>query len=379
MLAATHDRTLFTPESVELLDGGEQAYPRMLRAIELAKKRVHLEVYAFAPAGTGARFIAALTQAASRGVRVQVLLDGWGSVRGGRGVAAALAAGGCDVRIYNRFLALFTGRFSLNHRKILLVDDDVAFLGGINIGDENIGAHGRPSWADLALEIRGPPCAYLGQTIRRERRRMIDSSLHIYLSGVGGGWRLRRRYIKAFEGAQERIHVAHGYFLPDGGVVHAIVAAARRGVDVRLLLAGRSDVPFARAVTRRLHRRLLEAGVAIHEWTESVLHAKVATIDGRHLLVGSFNLDPFSLGNLEALVEVTDPHVVAGGEDWIQERFARCHVVTSVEASSFPRRWLLDPMGALIVRLVDAFSRTVTTRRRGHARLPREERVRDVQ
>jgi cardiolipin synthase len=372
MLALNVDgRPPSAPESVELLDGGEQAYPRMLRAISRAKKRVHLEVYAFAPAGIGARFIAALTEAAGRGVRVRVLLDGWGSARGGRAVAAALLAGGCDVRVYNRLLSLFVGRFSRNHRKILLVDDEVAFLGGINIGDENVAARGRPGWADLALEIRGPQCAYLGQTIRLERRSPIDSSLHIYLSGLGGGWRLRRRYIKAFAGARERIHIAHGYFLPDGGVVRAIVAAARRGVDVRLLLAGRSDVPFARAATRRLHRRLLEAGVSIHEWTESVLHAKVATVDGRCLFVGSFNLDPFSLVNLEALVEVTDPHVVVKGEDWIQAHVTRSHLVTAAETSSLPRRWLLDPMGTLVVRLVDAISRTMVTRRYGPERSSR--------
>jgi cardiolipin synthase len=363
-----NDRTVAPPELVELLDGGEQAYPRMLGAIARAKKRVHLEVYAFAPLGVGARFVAALVQAAGRGVAVQVLLDGWGSARGGRAVAAALRAGGCDVRIYNRLLSLFIGHFGRNHRKILLVDDEVAFLGGINIGDENVAARGRPGWADLALEIRGPPCAYLGQTIRRERRRSIDSSVHIYLSDLGGGWRLRRRYLKAFASARERIHIAHGYFLPDRGIVRAIVAAARRGVEVRLLLAGRSDIPFSRAATRRLHRRLLDAGVSIHEWTQSVLHAKVATVDGRRLLVGSFNLDPFSLANLEALVEVADTHVVEQGEAWIQDRFAHTHSVTSVEASSFLRRWLLDPLGFLTVRLVDAMSRVMATRRHGHSR-----------
>ena len=372
MLALDADwRPPSAPELVELLDGGEQAYPRMLHAIANAKKRVHLEVYAFAPTGIGARFIAALTEAAGRGVRVRVLLDGWGSARGGRAVAAALLAGGCDARVYNRLLSLFIGRFSRNHRKILLVDDEVAFLGGINIGDENVAARGRPSWADLALEIRGPQCAYLGQTIRLERRSLIDSSLRIYLSGLGGGWRLRRRYVKAFAGARERIHIAHGYFLPDGGVVRAIVAAARRGVDVRLLLAGRTDVPFARAVTRRLHRRLLDAGVSIHEWTESVLHAKVSTIDGRRMLVGSFNLDPFSLVNLESLVEVSEPHVVVRGEDWIQTHLTRSHLVTAAETSSWARRWLLDPMGTVVVRLVDAISRTMATRRYGPERSSR--------
>jgi cardiolipin synthase len=353
------------PETVELLDGGEQAYPRMLQAIADAKGRVHLEVYAFAPSGVGVRFVQALAGAARRGVDVQVLVDGWGSARGGRAVVAALRESGCGVRIYNRLLAMLRGRFGRNHRKILLVDDEVAFLGGINIGDENVGEGSRVGWADLAVEIRGPQCARLGQMIRREPRRPIESSLRIYLSGLGGGFRLRRRYIMAFAEARERIHVAHGYFLPDLGVLRAITAAARRGVEVRLLLAGHSDVPFARAATRSLYRRLFAAGVHIHEWRGSVLHAKVATVDGRRLLVGSFNLDPFSLANLEALVEVADPAVVERGEAWIQDHFARSRPMTSLEANSLRSRWVLDPLGFIVARLAEAASRLISKRRRG--------------
>jgi len=351
-------------ESVELLDGGEQAYPRMLLAIGRAQRDVHLEVYAFAPLGIGIRFVEALGEAAKRGVTVKVLIDGWGSAWGGRAVAAVLRKAGCSVRIHNRLLAFFIGRFGRNHRKILLVDDEVAFLGGINIGDENLPEGKRLGWADLALEIRGPQCLRLGQMIRREPRRPVDSSLSIHLCGLGGGWRLRRRYLKAFAGARQRIHIAHGYFLPDPGVVRAITAAARRGVQVRLLLAGRSDVPFARAASRSLYRRLLAAGVAIHEWSDSVLHAKVATVDGRRLLVGSFNLDPFSLANLEALVEVTDPQVIEQGEAWIQDHFVRSRQMTSVDASSWLRRWLLDPLGRIVARLADAISRVVASRKR---------------
>lgn len=353
-----------SPESIDLLDGGEQAYPRMLQAIKQAQRSVHLEVYAFALSGVGTRFVEVLGQAAHRGVRVEVLIDGWGSARDGRVVTAALQKVGCAVRIHNRLLALLVGRFGRNHRKILLVDDEVAFLGGINIGDENVGEGVRPGWADLALEIRGPQCAQLGQMIRREPRRPIESSLRIYLCGLGGGWRLRHRYLKAFARARTRIHVAHGYFLPDLGVIRAIIRAARHGVQVQLLLAGRSDVPFARVATRSLYRRLLAAGVTIHEWSGSVLHAKVATIDGRRLLVGSFNLDPFSLANLETLVEVDDTKVVKQGEAWIQDHFARSRSITSVEASSRLQRWLLDPLGHLVARLVDAISRTIASRKR---------------
>ncbi len=319
-------------------------------------------MYGFSFTGIGATFIEALGQAAGRGVRVQVSIDGWGSARSGRAVAAALRGAGCAVRIHNRLLALFVGRFGRNHRKLLLVDEEVAFLGGINIGDENLNGDARLGWADLALEIRGPSCAALRKMIRREPHRTVASAVRIELSGLGGGWRLRRRYLDAIGSARERIDLAHGYFLPDRDVVRAITSAARRGVEVRLLLAGRSDVPFARAATRSLYRRLLAAGVGIHEWNDSVLHAKVATVDGRHLLVGSFNLDPFSLANLEALVEVVDSEVVTDAESWIRDHFARSQAVTEVGTSSRSQRWLLDPIGRLVARFADAISRVVASR-----------------
>jgi cardiolipin synthase len=335
----------------------------MLQAIERAKRSVHLEIYAFAPSGVGARFIEALANASARGVAVRVLVDGWGSARGGLAVTASLRAAGCEVHIYNRLLAFLVGRIGRNHRKILLVDDEVAFLGGINIGDENVKEGVRVGWADLALEIRGPQCAHLGYMIRREPHPSVVSSLRIYLCGIGGGWRMRRRYLKAFAKARQSIQIAHGYFLPDPGVVRAITAAASRGVDVRLLLAGQSDVPFARAAARSLYRRLITAGVIIHEWRDSVLHAKVATIDGRRLLVGSFNLDPFSLANLEALVEVDETLIVQQGEAWIENHFALSHPVTSVEANSRLKRWFLDPLGRFVARLAEAASRAIAGRK----------------
>lgn len=350
------------PETVELLDGGGQAYPRMLGAIAAARHSIHLEVYAFAPEGVGQRFVKALGDAARRGVKVRVVIDGWGSARGGRQVAAALQAEGCSVKVHNRLLAALIGRIGRNHRKILLVDDEVAYLGGINIGDENVADGSGPGWADVAVEIRGRQCRRLGQLLRRQPLEPIDTSLRIVLCGLGGGWRLRRRYLDAFDTARVRIHVAHGYFLPDKGVVRAIVAAARRGVEVRLLLAGRSDVPFARAASRSLYRQLLLEGVRIHEWDDSVLHAKIAAVDGRRLLVGSFNLDPFSLANLETLVDVEDPRVVAQAETWISKHFEACREMTSIEQQSWIQRWLLDPFGRLVAKLADATSRIVASR-----------------
>ena len=349
--------------AVALLDGGHRAYPAMLSAIRRARTSVDLEIYAFAPSGIGVQFVEALGNAARRGVEVRVVIDGLGSARRGRATANSLRETGCAVRIHHRLLSSLVGRLGRNHRKLLIVDDEIAFLGGLNIGDENLPRGARPGWADLALEIRGPPCARLGAMIRRQPLGPADPSLHIHLCGLGGGWRLRRRYIQAFSSANTSIHIAHGYFLPDRGVVRAITSAAQRGVQVRVLLAGRSDIPFARAAARSLHGRLLAAGVVIHEWDESILHAKVATVDGRRLLLGSFNLDPFSLANLEALVEIDDDDVVRQAEAWIQDHVRRSRVITPSEATSRLRRWLLDPMGRLVAASADAISRVVSSRR----------------
>lgn len=345
-----------------MLDGGARAYPRMLLAIERAQKSVHLEIYAFVSSGIGARFVEALAQASERGVAVEVIIDGWGSARDGNAIAAILRQAGCVTRIHNRLLSLLVGRFGRNHRKVLLVDDEVAFVGGINIGDENVDNSARRGWADVAIEIRGPQCTWLGQWVRNLPAVEVRSALRIHVCGLGGGFRLRRRYLSAFADARDRIDVAHGYFLPDLGVIRAMTAAARRGVQVRLLLAGQTDVPFARMATRSLYRQLLAAGVDIREWSGSVLHAKIATIDGNRLLVGSFNLDPFSLANLEALVEAVAPPVVKQAETWIHDHYACARPITILETGSRVQRWWLGPLGYAIARIADAIGRVIAGR-----------------
>ncbi len=351
-------------DRVELLDGGREAYPRMLEAIAKARASVYLEVYAFSPNGWGRRFLDALVDAAARGVKVRVILDGWGSLLGGRTVRARLNAAGCECKIYNRFLALFLLRLRRDHRKILLVDDEVAFLGGINIGDEYAGDETHQAWADLALQIRGPAAMRLGKRLRREKLGPFPGGVHIHLSSESGGRKLRKRYLKAFAAAERLILVAHAYFLPDAGVIRALRRAAKRGVTVKLLLAGNSDVPFAHAATMSLYRRLLTAGVQIYEWTSSVLHAKAATVDQRRFLVGSFNLDPLSLSNLETLVEVEDVVVVARADDWIEAHLDGARRVTLDDcARSWGHRLVGDGLGLWAARFAQWLGRMLALRR----------------
>jgi cardiolipin synthase len=350
------------PDTVSFLDGGAQAFPRMLDAIAAARDEVLLEIYTLSEEGIGATFVEALAAAARRGVRVSVVLDGFGSSPGATSIAAELEAAGCEVEIFNRLLSVFAGRWRRNHRKLLAVDREVAFVGGINIADE-YGVPGAPpdavAWADVAVEIRGPTAAWVQGAGRRERARPPEGPVRVWLSGAGGGGRLRRRYVKAIAGARARVLVAHSYFLPDRRLVRTITAAARRGVAVSLLLPGRSDVALARRATRRLYRRLLGAGVEIREWGRSVLHAKTAVADGTRLLVGSFNLDPLSLANLEALAEIEVAGAVADGERWIEARLGEAAPVTmeAVRSRTWLERWLDERLGSWVARAASRLAR----------------------
>ncbi len=352
-------------ERITLLDGGTEAYPRMLEAIASARRRVHLEVYTFEREGVGARFVDALVAAARRGVVVKVVVDGWGSMNASSHLTETLRAAGAKVRVYNPLTSLFTGRSWRNHRKILLVDDAVAFLGGINIGDEYAANGDRPGWADLALELRGDICRQLGAKLHAGASSLVSGPVSLFLSGLGGGHRLRRRYLSAIDGAKHELVLAHAYFLPDMGFVRALKRAARRGVKVSLLLAGRSDVVFARAATMRLYRDFLRAGVSIHEWTASTLHAKAAVMDGKKLLVGSFNLDPLSLVNLETLVEVEEPGVAAQSTLWLEKHLAQSRRVFLEDcARSGLQQWLLDVVGLAVARFAERFASFIGRRRR---------------
>ncbi len=342
---------------VTLLDGGTEAYPRMLAAIASATRRVHLEVYTFEREGVGSRFLAELAEAAQRGVEVKVIIDAWGSMGDIGPITRLLRAAGAKVRVYNPLLSIFAGRAWRNHRKILLVDDRVAFLGGINIGDEYMDVDEKRGWADLVLELRGDICVQLGAKLQAGAVQLVSGPVRVLLSGFGGGKQLTHRYLDALHRAKHKVVLAHAYFLPDRGFRRALNRAARRGVAVHLLLAGRSDVAFSRAATMRLYRTFLRAGVHIHEWSESTLHAKAAVVDGKRLLVGSFNLDPLSLVNLETLVDVEDEAVAAQAMAWLDKHMAKSRSISLEDcARSGLQAWVLAVLGRAFARITKAFA-----------------------
>ncbi|MCS7100624.1 MAG: cardiolipin synthase ClsB [Burkholderiaceae bacterium] len=316
---------VYAGNRVELLVNGEQYFPRLLEAIAEARASVHLETYIFADDATGHRFAEALGQAAARGVQVRVLIDGFGGGEYARRLVRELGACGAQVRIYRpeRWWRLERKLLRRLHRKLAVVDDRLAFVGGINIIDDlPHEADGRlgPRF-DFAVALQGPIVAEVALAGRRlwwtlsaidprTRAEPLPSPARLpkpaaFPGGVAAALLLRdnlrhrrtieRAYLQAIAAARREILIANAYFIPGRRFRAALRAAAARGVRVRLLLQGRAEYAIQHYGQQALYGQLLAAGVEIHEYLPSYLHAKVAVIDDHWATVGSSNIDPYSL------------------------------------------------------------------------------------
>lgn len=312
-----------------LLATGDEVFAAMLDAIATARVSVQFEMYIWADDEIGRRFLVALLEARGRGVSVQLMVDAWGSFELNGDFFGILERAGAQVRWFNPIgLRRFAFR---DHRKVLVCDDRVAFIGGFNVAREYAGDGRTRGWCDLGLALTGPLVAELATAFsemfalaglrprllapwRRSaaKRRRPGTAAELLLSGPGRG----RNPIKAslladFDRARDSIRIASAYFLPPLKLRRALAAAVRRGVRVQVLLAGRSDVPLSQQATRSLYRRFLRAGIEVFEYEPQILHAKLVIADGAAHL-GSSNLDPRSLDyNYELLLRVARPELVA--------------------------------------------------------------------
>ncbi len=312
------------------LPTGEAALRRMLEAIEHAWRTVRLETYIFRATGPGEDFRAALTRAASRGVRAQVLLDGFGSAELPRDFWDEFQRAGGVVRIFNPLsLQLFALR---NHRKLLVVDDAVAFVGGFNIGPEYDGDGLTRGWRDLGLELHRPAAiaplvaAFDGMfenplIHRRMLRGLQQPTFHRHhrfdgrrIALLSGPRLLRNEFRVAL--MHDLKHAKHvqlisAYFVPSIRLRWSLNRVVRRGGKVDLILAGKTDVPLAQAAGRSLYGPLLRVGVRIWEYQPQILHTKLAIVDDI-VFAGSSNLDTRSFGiNYEVMVRLADRRLAA--------------------------------------------------------------------
>ena len=322
---------------IRLLENGEEYFPRVFACIANAREEVVLETFILFEDKIGRQLHEALIAAARRGVQVDVTIDGFGSPDLSDHFISTLAEAGVRMHVFDPGKRLFGQRLNLlrrMHRKIAVIDGAIAFVGGINFSADHVGDFGPEAKQDYAVEIRGPLVAEIhrfthaalaqGQRLQRDRlwwrwRRHMRTQPH-ELPGVGTASAMfvvrdnvdhksdiERQYRVAIRTARKRVIIANAYFFPGYRFLRELRHAARRGVDVRLVLQGQPDMPIVKTAASMLYHRLLGAGVKIYEYCERPLHGKVALMDDEWTTVGSSNLDPLSLAlNLEANVIIRD-------------------------------------------------------------------------
>jgi cardiolipin synthase A/B len=298
------------PHTVRLLHSGREFFPALLQAIDGAQRSVYLETYIFSNDTTGLAVRDALFAAHARGVRIQLTIDGFGSGDQGRSLIAQCQALGIAASIYRpkRWwqAGLSAKLLRRLHRKLAVIDNELAFVGGINILDDfNHAPHHDPSLGarfDFAAQLSGECVAHVAQAMLMPSaaspslRQMWDKPLALVLRDNGlHRQTIQKLYLKLLAQAKHDVWLANAYFVPGYKLRRAIISAARRGVQVHLLLQGRQEYFLQHHATGALYGQLLAAGVAIYEYQASFLHAKVAVADGQRATVGSSNIDPFSL------------------------------------------------------------------------------------
>lgn len=336
--------------ALKLFTVGDEAFEAAYESIQQATTRVWLETYIFEPDEVGNAARDALVAAAERGCDVILLFDRLGSPKIGRKYSRPIIEAGGRVAAYNpalpwrklgRKLAPLLHR---DHRKILITDD-VGFCGGANVS-RDYGGPGPELFFDMTIRVEGPCVHDLAAIIldsvleasgtapplppapaaparsnlaevqvlalnRRKKQRDLDRALY-----------------DAIREASERCYLMTPYFVPPNWFIDLLTSAARRGVDVRILTAGKSDVPLARVAGRHLYGRLLRAGIRVFEMVDPVLHAKCVTVDSRYSVVGSYNVDAYGgKYNLEVGIGVDDGPLARELEQVFLEQIADAYAV----------------------------------------------------
>jgi cardiolipin synthase len=382
-LSARRDRPLIPGNRATLLRDGPQTHAAQLAAIAGARHHVHLETYLITDGEIGCRYADALIERARAGVRVRLMLDGFGALGAGDEYRRRLLDAGVRLREFNPVNPLRDPRLwrvtRRTHRKTLVVDGRIAFTGGVNITDEyrrgpddaDDATAAGPGWRDTHVMIEGPAAAEFQRVFLTYWARLgglrdtTDYYPEVPAAGgclacavtdqgegfidhwVGGEddrddeelprpknplrpkYRIKPRiyhaYLDAIRLAQKRIWITQAYFAPNGRFVRALTGAARRGVDVRLILPARTDAGLLKYAARQRYARLMRAGVRIHEYRPAVLHAKTAVIDGVWSTVGSANLDYRSFfHNDEANAFLICADFAAGMEAMFEQDLPHC-------------------------------------------------------
>jgi cardiolipin synthase len=311
------------PEKITLVHSGEDYFLRARNIILNAQSEIHLQMYIFEVDTTGIETINALKEAATRNVKIHILLDGYGSYSFPNAIIKELIQLGINIRFFSPFFSgnnFYIGRRL--HHKIIVADGTVALIGGINISNNYKGTATEKPWLDYAIQIDNNETAIqleqLCQNIyfKHKRTKRIKFPTVSYLDKntkvtiLQNDWLKRNKeiamaYVKSIQKAQKEIIIVGCYFLPGRRFTKVLKKAAKRGVKIKLILTGISDIPFMQRATSYLYSSLLQNNIELYEWNTSVLHGKVALVDTKWATIGSFNLNHLSsFGSIETNVAI---------------------------------------------------------------------------
>ena len=305
---------------IELLKNGKEYFAAVIQSIKQAKQSIFVEAYIFSRDVTGEKILAALKEAAKKGIKVYLLLDGFGSRVLSQKSIDEINASHIHYLFYHPKISPYQmKRISLRrlHRKMFLIDHKIAFVGGINIIDDMNVPNGKAPRIDYAAQLRGPVVPLISRSMVKLWKRVSWSHLENsnipkhnqknileYPNGIKLNFierdnfrhrqDIEKAYLHAIQNAKHDILIANAYFIPGKKFERALIEASRRGIAVTLLLKGEIDY-FLSNATRAFYGKFLKEGISIFEYTKSFMHSKVAVIDGTWSTVGSSNIDPFSL------------------------------------------------------------------------------------
>ena len=319
---------LATENRIRTLRNGDEIFPAMLAAIRQASRTITFETYIYWSGEIGREFAAALSERARSGVKVHVLLDWVGSAKLDKTLLDEMVESGVEVERYRPLRWFHLNRMNCRtHRKILVVDGRIGFIGGVGIADQWRGdAQSSDQWRDTHFLLEGPVVAQLQSAFTDNWNKTHPGVLHQEdyfpeLDPIGrvtaqvfksspreGASSARLLYLLSIASARTRILIANSYFVPDEDCIEALVQARHRGVQVEIIVPGRHiDTTVTRRASRALWGKLLEAGVSIHEFQPTMFHCKILVVDDRWTSVGSTNFDNRSFRlNDEANLNVLD-------------------------------------------------------------------------
>lgn len=354
--------TYLPADSVTLVKSGEDYFSRLVNLLDNAKETVHLQVYIFNGDETGQLVASALRRAALRGVKVWVMVDSYGSRDLPAEVIQSMLEDGVKFRFFKHLVSFWKWRFGRTlHQKVVVVDSNQAMVGGINIADKYRGTAGKLAWLDFAVYIRGTVCQHLFDLCTDifniyywNNRNLNIKRPPLLPEGTRAGmvrfrlndWVRRktavyRSYTQGISSARESLVIVASYFLPGRSVRRHLKAAVRRGVDVRILLTGPSDIPLAGPAEQYLAHWMLQKGIRVFHWEKSVLHGKCILVDKQWASLGSYNINRLSrFRSLELNVDIADPIFIQFFSNYLDDLlFQQCVEVKPETVPSFTSRW----------------------------------------